>query len=187
MIDALWLALRLAVGAVLLLAALPKIGDITRFAEDLGRYRLLPRQADQPVVWAVVLAELLAAGLLLAGASAGFWLAAILFSGFVVAIGSALVRRLVIPCGCFGGDDVVSVTALVRVALLLGACVAGIALGSTGPARLVSGWDLPMAVTLAVGGLMLGRLLLLLPDVRSAMGFASSAPVGGTAPPEGAG
>ncbi len=186
MIDTLWMALRLAVAVVLLVAAIPKLRDLPGFAGDLGRYRLVPGPVLRPAAGLVVLAELLAAGLLVAGSPAGFWLAGGLFALFAAAITSALARRLAIPCGCFGGGDVVSRTALARVALLLGASVTGVALGLTGPAPFVSGWDLSMAATLAAGGLVLGRLCLLLPDLRAAMGTPSSTPTRDGASPGGA-
>ena len=173
MIDVLWLALRLAIGGVLVVSAFGKVRSMARFADDLGRYGLLPPAAVVPAAWLVAGAEAIAAALVLAGSVAGFWLAVGLFAVFAVAVGSALGRHLAIPCGCFGGDDPVSGVALVRLALLLGGCLGGLALALGEPARLVSGWALPMAVTVALGGLMLGRLALLVPEVRAALGRTS--------------
>ena len=183
MTDVLWLALRLAVGGVLVVTAISKLRAPAEFADTLGRYRLLPRRLVGPVAGLVTVGEILAAGLLAAGSVVGFWLAAGLFAGFEVAVGSALFRRLAIPCGCFGGDDPVSRLALARLGLLLGACLGGLATAHADPDRLVSGWAVPMAATIALGGLMLGRLALLVPDVRAALGFAG----GGGAGPDGGG
>ena len=182
MTDVLWLALRLAVAAILVVSAVGKVRDLSGFAEAIGRYRLLPTSLVMPSAVLLTAVEVLTSVLLLAGLPAGFWLATGLFLLFAVAVGSALRRRLAIPCGCFGGDDVISPVALVRVGLLLAASVAGSSIGLLGPARLVDGWDLPMAATLAVGGLILGRLVLLVPDVRAALGIEPAAPSGTLAP-----
>ena len=176
MIDALWMALRLAMAAVLLVSALGKLRDPVRFAGDIGRYRLLPAVAVVPAAWILIAAESVAVGFLVVGSPAGFWLASALFVVFGIAVRSALGRRLAIPCGCFGGDDVVSPTAVVRVALLLLVALAGSGVGGTDPDRWLGGWDLPMAVTLAAGGLILGRLVLLIPDVRTALGLVGTVP-----------
>lgn len=175
MTDVLWLALRLAVAAVLIVSAAGKLRDLTGFAEAIGRYRLLPPGLVVPVAWSLTVAEIMSAGLLLAGLAGGFWLSSGLFLLFGGAVGSALARRLAIPCGCFGGDDMISPIALVRVGLLLMASVVGLILGFSQPARLVGGWDLPMAVTIAIGGMALGRLVLLIPDVRAALGIGPAA------------
>lgn len=176
MIDVLWLALRLVVAAVLMVSAIGKRRDLSGFADAIGRYRLLPGSVVAPVAYLLTAAEILIAALLVLGVAAAFWLAAGLFLLFGTAIGSALGRRLAIPCGCFGGDDVVSRIALVRVGLLVAASAAGVSVGFSGPARLVGGWDLPMAATIAVGGLILGRLVLLVPDARAALGREAATP-----------
>ena len=181
MIDVLWLALRLAVAAVLVVSAVGKVRDLSGFAEAIGRYRLLPNPLVVPAAWLLTAVEIVAIALLLAGLVTGFWLAMGLFLLFAVAIGSTLERRLTIPCGCFGGDDVISPVALVRVGLLMAASVAGGIVELAGPASLAHGWDLPMAATLAVGGLILGRLVLLVPDIRAALGPGST-PAGAVAP-----
>lgn len=175
MTDVLWLALRLAVAAVLVVSAVGTLRDRTGFAESIGRYRLLPPGLVVSVAWSLTAAELIATGLLLAGAATGFWLSSGLFLLFGGAVGSALARRLEIPCGCFGGDDIISPIALARVGLLLMASVIGLLLGFSQPARLTGGWDLPMAATIAVGGLIVGRLVLLIPDVRAALGIGPAA------------
>ena len=182
MTDVLWLALRLALALVLVSSAGGKVRDLPDFAEAIGRYRLLPTSVSVPVAWLLTTAEAVTAALLLAGLTAGFWLATGLLLLFAVAIGSALRRRLVIPCGCFGGDDAISPNALLRVGLLMAASVAGILVGFAGPARLAGGWDLPMAATLAAGGLILGRLALLAPDVRAALGVGPVTAQGSVAP-----
>ncbi len=175
MTDVLWLALRLIVAAVLVVSAVGKLRDLAGLAESIGRYRLLPSRMVVPVAWTLTAAELITTGFLLAGLAAGFWLSSGLFLLFGGAVGSALARRLAIPCGCFGGDDMISPIALVRVGLLFVASVVGLILGFSQPARLVGGWDLPMAVTIAIGGMVLGRLVLLIPDVRTALGVGPAA------------
>ncbi len=176
MIDVLWMALRLALAAVLLVSALGKLRDPDRFAGDIGRYQLLPTAAAVPAAWFLIAAESAAVGLLVIGSPAGFWLASALLVVFGVAVGSAIGRRLAIPCGCFGGDDVVSPVAVVRIALLLLVALAGVGIGLTEPDRWIDGWDLPIAATLATGGLILGRLVLLIPDIRTALGLVGPLP-----------
>ena len=185
MIDVLWMALRLALAAVLLISALGKLRDPARFAGDIGRYRLLPATAAVPAAWLLIAAESVAVGLLVIGSPLGFWLASALFVVFGVAVGSALGRRLAIPCGCFGGDDVVSSVAAVRIALLLLVALAGAGIGLSDPERWLDGWDLPMAGTLAAGGLILGRLVLLIPDVRTALGVVGPVPAPAAEPTSG--
>lgn len=182
MTDALWMALRLALAAILIVSAVGKLSDLVGFAEAIGRYRFLPTSLRVPAAWSLMTMEALTAALLLVGQRTGFWLAMGLFLLFAIAIGSALRRRLAIPCGCFGGDDLISPIALLRVGLLMAASVAGILVGFADPARLAGGWDLPMAATLAAGGLILGRLALLVPDVLAALGIGSATAPGSVAP-----
>ena len=97
-------ALRLIVGAVLILASLGKLTDPRTFADALAAYVLLPAAAVAPVAVVLPWIELTAGLALLAGIparSAGL-VAAVLAVGYVVATASALARGLSISCGCFG-------------------------------------------------------------------------------------
>ncbi|TYB69223.1 hypothetical protein FXF51_08290 [Nonomuraea sp. PA05] len=115
-------AASLGLVAVLLAAALTKVRDVRAFARDIAGYRLLPGRLTTAAAPAVIAAEVVAV-VLLAVPGTRRWggvLAALLFTAFLTAIGSALVRRLDVPCGCFGGAaDRVSVRTLARTGLLL--------------------------------------------------------------------
>lgn len=176
MIESLWLAIRLAVAAILLVSAAAKLRAPRRFAEEVAGYRLVPAALTRPTAGAVLLLEGTAAVAVLAGVAAGVWLAAALFAAFAVAIGSALSRGLAVPCGCFGDDAPVSRLALARTGMLLAAALAGTGLSLTGPAAWPGLPDAVVALTLAGGGLMLGRLALLVPDWRAALGWPAGAP-----------
>ena len=96
-------ALRLAVGIVLLFSCHNKLLDSTHFAKAIAEYRLLPLPlaSDLAVIlpWIeFVVGVCLLIGLETPGASS---LAVALCGVFEVALVSALIRRLDIACGCF--------------------------------------------------------------------------------------
>lgn len=174
MAETVWLALRLVLAVVLLSAAVAKVRDPRRFADEIGRYELLPRPAHWPAAVGLIALEAIAGLLALAGEVAGVLLALGLFAAFSVAVGSALRAGRAIPCGCFGGDEVVSGRALARLGLLGAAAAVALLSAVAGPDRWVGGLDGVLTVTVAAGLLVAGRLLLLLPDVRAAMGHVSA-------------
>ncbi|MBU4460594.1 MAG: hypothetical protein KJ579_08505 [Verrucomicrobia bacterium] len=98
-----WWTARLAIGLVLIAAALPKIADPGAFAWAVGRYEI-PWVPAGPVAvflpWLELLAGLAAVAMpaLRRGA---LGLAAALFAGFAAAGAAALLGGLSIPCGCF--------------------------------------------------------------------------------------
>ena len=104
-------AMRIALGALFIMAAWPKLADPHAFAVTISNYRMMP----EPIVriLALVLPPLemlvgvaLILGALDAGASAiAFGMLAV----FTVAVATALARGLDISCGCFdteGGPKV---------------------------------------------------------------------------------
>lgn len=100
-------ALRLLLGATLLGAGLPKVGQPEVLLTTIEGYRLVP--ATLTGILAVVLPWLeLATGLLL---TAGLWvrasagIAAALFAVFLIAVLGALLRGIDISCGCFGSHS----------------------------------------------------------------------------------
>lgn len=97
-----WVA-RLAIGIVLIAAALPKIADPGAFAWAVGRYEI-PWVPAGPVAVFLPWIELLA-GLAVVAVPAlrrgALGLAAALFAGFAAAGAAALLGGLSIPCGCF--------------------------------------------------------------------------------------
>ena len=98
---------RIAVGLVMLAAALGKIGDTTAFASQIHHYRLIPAGADNLLAMTLPWVELLAGLALVLGvrARSGAWLAAAMMVGFTLAVSLAVARGLDIECGCFGTLD----------------------------------------------------------------------------------
>ncbi|MCL1898314.1 MAG: DoxX family membrane protein [Micrococcales bacterium] len=99
------LLLRLAIAAVALWAAIPKLVDIAQAQRATAAYQIFPVWASDLIGIAVPVVELAIAICLLAGfltryAAAVFGL---MMVAFVVGIASAWARGLNIDCGCFGG------------------------------------------------------------------------------------
>jgi uncharacterized membrane protein YphA (DoxX/SURF4 family) len=124
--GALYLALRLGLGALFLVAGALKLRDPYAFALEIANYQLLPGLA--PWLAATLPAVELVIGLaLVAGprpwARAGALAATLLLVLFTVAVASAVARGVNISCGCFGGDSgpVTWLTVLRDVALVAAA------------------------------------------------------------------
>jgi uncharacterized membrane protein YphA (DoxX/SURF4 family) len=104
--QALSLLLRLAVGGVLIWAAVVKLRQPSSFAQDIANYRLVPPSwvplfaASLPGI-ELVLGSALAMGLWTRAAALA---TTTLLLVFTAAIGSALVRNINIDCGCFGAS-----------------------------------------------------------------------------------
>ena len=102
-----WLC-RIALVAVFLLAAIPKLLDPMTFAKDIANYRVFFPLIGQSYIYPVAMfmpgLELVAALALLFGKwkRAGSLLTAGLLLLFIVLIGQAYARGLNIDCGCFG-------------------------------------------------------------------------------------
>lgn len=129
-------------GAVFLVAALPKLADPPGFAEALHAYRLLPEALLAPVALVMPWLELLLALALLTGLSrrSAALIASTLLLVFMGALALNLARGNPVDCGCFGTHTATRSVAerlgdmrfdLVRDALL--ALLAGLVLG--GPRR----------------------------------------------------
>ncbi len=117
---------RIALAAVFIVAALPKIAAPRDFALALFRYRLLPDAAINAAALTIPWMEALAALALLSprwrtvGAA---WLLALL-GGATFALAAALARGLEIDCGCFGlkpGGSPITLWSLARNMALLAA------------------------------------------------------------------
>ncbi|WP_433517255.1 TlpA family protein disulfide reductase [Nonomuraea sp. CA-143628] len=106
--------------AVLLYAAVSKARDLAGFAADIAGYRLIPQRLTVVAAVAVVVAELVAAGLLTAPPTRrwGALLAAALFAVFLAAMASVLWRGLSAGCGCFGDHGLVGAATMTRTGLL---------------------------------------------------------------------
>ncbi|OGF14681.1 MAG: hypothetical protein A2W00_03990 [Candidatus Eisenbacteria bacterium RBG_16_71_46] len=98
---------RIAVGLVMLAAALAKIGGPASFAAQIRHFRMLPDGPENLLAITLPWIELLAGLALVAGvrARAAAWLSLGLMAVFTLAVGQALGRGLDIECGCFGTAD----------------------------------------------------------------------------------
>jgi uncharacterized membrane protein YphA (DoxX/SURF4 family) len=98
---------RLAVAAIFLYAAFPKIADPVELARAIANYRLLPDALVVPVAVTLPYIELLVAVMLVLGfvTRAAALVAVVLLAGFTGATAAAVVRGLDIECGCFGKSD----------------------------------------------------------------------------------
>jgi uncharacterized membrane protein YphA (DoxX/SURF4 family) len=99
------LAVRIALGLVFLLAALPKIGDPPGFAKAIWAYQLVPATLLPPLALLLPWLELFCALALLTGTwirPAALWVGALLLT-FSLALGINLARHRPVDCGCFGG------------------------------------------------------------------------------------
>lgn len=94
-----------AVGAVFILAALPKLQDPATFALAVYRYHLFPAALVNLAALVVPWTELLAGAALVAGRGtlrrAAALVAAAMLLVFTIAIAISLLRGLDIACGCF--------------------------------------------------------------------------------------
>jgi uncharacterized membrane protein YphA (DoxX/SURF4 family) len=98
---------RVAVGVVLIAAALAKIGDPAAFATQIHHFRLTPVAAENAIALFLPWIELLTGLALVLGvrARSGAWLAAWLMVVFSAAVVCAMARGLNFECGCFGTAD----------------------------------------------------------------------------------
>ena len=98
------LVIRLILGAVFLMSAVPKLAAPRRFASDVQQYGILPRPLASAFGYALPYAELAAAALLLTGVYTE-WAAlgvAVMLLTFMFAVGVAMARKLNLTCSCFG-------------------------------------------------------------------------------------
>jgi hypothetical protein len=100
-----WLTVRvqIALGAIFVVAALPKVVDPPSFAHMIYNYRLVPGAAVNALALVMPWVEILAGLALILGV----WpreaaaLAGLLLLVFIAAIGFNLVRGHAVDCGCF--------------------------------------------------------------------------------------
>ncbi|WP_404813576.1 MauE/DoxX family redox-associated membrane protein [Geomonas subterranea] len=117
------LALRVALGAVFIYAAIPKIADPVAFAGSVAAYRILPYFWSYLTAAVLPFLELVCGVLLICGirVRSGALIIGMLNLVFMVALASAMIRGLDIDCGCFrqDGSKTAPWVALVRDALFL--------------------------------------------------------------------
>ncbi len=100
-----WLTVRvqIALGAVFVAAALPKIADPPGFAKAIWNYQLFPAWSVQPSALLLPWLELLCGLALCLGLwtrAAAAWVGALLLA-FTVALSINLARNHPVDCGCF--------------------------------------------------------------------------------------
>lgn len=116
--------LQLAVGGILLAAAVLKARQPRAFAQALAEYVVVAARLAPPLAFAIVALELLCGLSLVTGRFLGASLAlsATMFVAFFAAVALQLQRGERIGCGCFGAtNDAISPRTLARLALLFGA------------------------------------------------------------------
>lgn len=98
---------RLGLAAIFIVAGIAKIGHADVFAAQIAGFRILPQAVIAPMALVLPFFELLLGFYLAIGLytrAAGI-VAAVQLALFSAAIGSAVVRGLVVSCGCFGPHD----------------------------------------------------------------------------------
>lgn len=134
--------LQLAIGIVFLMAGVSKALSARSFVQIVRDYAILPPSATVPVAGIVIGLEVLVALALLSGAASGLaiLLALMLVAGFGVSVGINLLRDRNIACGCFGSSEQISAATLIRLVVLLAACITVFA--RTGLDPVVTTWSL---------------------------------------------
>jgi uncharacterized membrane protein YphA (DoxX/SURF4 family) len=136
------LALRLALGGVLLVAGVLKAHDgPTSTAVTIAGYRILPAAAVAPLGVALPYLEILLGAYLVAGLFTRIvgWIAAVQFAIFSVAVASLVIRKIAADCGCFGSGVAVP-PSWGHVALDILAACASIVVALLGPGALALDW-----------------------------------------------
>ena len=144
---------RLAIGWLFLFGALHKLRDIRDFRGVLAAYRLLPEGALAAVAWCVTVAEVIVGIGALAQQPIAYGAAALMLTGYGVAMLVNLIRgRRFIDCGCGGDAQPISWGLIARNVALIGVC--GVAL--LAPGARAFGWiDL---VSIGFGVLVCGLI-----------------------------
>jgi uncharacterized membrane protein YphA (DoxX/SURF4 family) len=101
------LALRIAIGAIFVVAGVSKLGHADVFAAQIAGFRLLPQIVIAPMATVLPFLEILLGGYLILGlfTRTAAWIAVAFFAAFDAAIASAVVRGMTVSCGCFGPND----------------------------------------------------------------------------------
>ena len=104
-----WLTIRvqIALGAIFVIAALPKIADPPSFAHMIYNYRLVPSSLINISALVMPWVELLAGLALILGVwkAAARTVITIMLAVFIIAISINLTRHNAIDCGCFNVAD----------------------------------------------------------------------------------
>jgi uncharacterized membrane protein YphA (DoxX/SURF4 family) len=102
------LILRVAIGAIFIVAGISKIGHAGIFAQEIAGFRLLPAPLIAPLAVGLPFFELLLGAYLVIGLYTR--IAAVVGTVqlviFAAAIASAVLRGMSVSCGCFGPNDI---------------------------------------------------------------------------------
>lgn len=98
---------RIALGLVLLGAALAKVGNPAAFATQIHHFHAFPVAPEPLLAVTLPWIELLTGLALITGlrARAGAWLGLAMLVVFTLAVAQAMARGLNFECGCFGNSD----------------------------------------------------------------------------------
>ena len=100
---------RIALGLIFAASSLGKFRDFSAFEQAVENFRVLPRQLVRACAYMFLGGEIVVVGLILLGGKLflmlGFLLAILLLSVFCIALLTVLVRRLRVPCNCFGSSQ----------------------------------------------------------------------------------
>ncbi|WP_317983925.1 MauE/DoxX family redox-associated membrane protein [Nocardia colli] len=136
--DPVWigveLLVRTIVGGLFIAAGFAKLSATAQWRQEwVASYELIPGPLVRPVAAAVPLVEMVTGIWLLLGAfgPTSVWVAVVVLVAVTVAVISALMRRLGVPCGCFGtlGELIswrIVVRNLVFIAALIGLALHGL-------------------------------------------------------------
>ena len=97
------MAVRVALGALFIYSAWPKVADPPAFAQMLSNYRLLPGALINPAALVLPWLEMIAGICLVAGImrrGAALWIAVLLIV-FIGALAINIARDVAVDCGCF--------------------------------------------------------------------------------------
>lgn len=113
---------RVALGAVFVYAAVPKLLDWHKFAEAVSRYDMLPGLLVDFTALVMPALELVVGMMLVMGVykRSTAWLTILMNLVFMVAMSQALIRGLDTSCGCFAnGEDLLTWWDVVRDLVLI--------------------------------------------------------------------
>lgn len=85
-----------------------KLSNVTAFQAAVTNFRILSPNWSRRAAWIFLIGEFVVVVLTIMGGNAlliGFLIAVFLLTIFSIALGIALIRRLQVPCNCFGREE----------------------------------------------------------------------------------
>lgn len=164
-------AARIVIFTAFAVSTLQKVAAVSRFAEQIADYQVVPYRASRAAAVFVIAAEALIAALILVPATAvhASIAGAILLGAFVAAQIGVVRAGRVVSCGCFGGQgdlDRVDTHSIVRALLLAAIALAGALEGSSEMTPAV----VPVAIGLVCVVFVGSELARLFADIADAQG-----------------